>query len=137
MKKYVKPELASEMFVTNEYISSCLDQGKSISCLNMNTASLYKETNGTKGLQTGNGGDTRVNQNTDFDGWNWDEKSDCYRTGDASGALHTSANTSIDENAIYYVVTGNETTEAYLAKSIGNGFSDAPHFVSITQANHS
>lgn len=47
MKKYVKPTMNGEMFVSNEYVSACWI----ISC-NAPSGTLWRETNGLDGLQT-------------------------------------------------------------------------------------
>lgn len=63
-KAYVKPSLESETFVPQTYIAACGDSGVvyKFKCDAGNGVygSVYQETNGRAGLQTGLGGDTRI-----------------------------------------------------------------------------
>ena len=61
MKNYVKPMMESEVFAANEYIAACGDSGTTylFTCDagGGRIGSVYLETNGRPGLQTGRGGD--------------------------------------------------------------------------------
>ena len=60
-KMYVKPTMESEAFVPNTYVAACGDSGTTylFTCDagGGKSGSVYLETNGTPGLQTGRGGD--------------------------------------------------------------------------------
>ena len=62
MKNYVKPMMESEVFAANEYIAACGDSGVDykFKCDAGDGVygSVYEETNGIPGLQTGSRGDT-------------------------------------------------------------------------------
>ena len=55
MKKYIKPMMKSESFVSNEYVAACWW----VNC-NVRLGRPYVESNGKEGLQTGWGGDTPI-----------------------------------------------------------------------------
>ena len=61
MKNYVKPMMESEVFAANEYIAACGDSGTTYlfrcDAGGGKIGSVYLETNGRPGLQTGWGGD--------------------------------------------------------------------------------
>lgn len=64
MKDYVRPMMESEVFAANEYIAACGDSGVvyKFRCDAGNGVygSVYEETNGIPGLQTGRNGDDRL-----------------------------------------------------------------------------
>ena len=64
MKGYVRPMMESEVFAANEYIAACGDSGVvyKFRCDAGNGVygSVYEETNGIPGLQTGRNGDDRL-----------------------------------------------------------------------------
>lgn len=64
MKDYVRPMMESEAFAANEYIAACGDSGVvyKFRCDAGNGVygSVYEESNGIPGLQTGWRGDTRL-----------------------------------------------------------------------------
>ena len=62
MRKYIKPTMEGEVFAANEYIAAaCGESGVvykfTCDAGNGKSGSVYLETNGTPGLQTGRGGD--------------------------------------------------------------------------------
>lgn len=63
-KTYVKPVMESETFVPQTYVAACGDHGVvyKFKCDAGNGVwgSVYQETNGTPGLQTGRRGDKRI-----------------------------------------------------------------------------
>ena len=64
MKNYVKPMMESEVFAANEYIAACGESGVvyKFKCDAGDGVygSVYEETNGIPGLQTGRRGDTEL-----------------------------------------------------------------------------
>ena len=64
MKDYVKPMMESEVFAANEYIAACGESGVvyKFKCDAGDGVygSVYEETNGIPGLQTGRRGDTEL-----------------------------------------------------------------------------
>ena len=71
MREYVKPMMDSEVFAANEYFSACGDSGVvyKFKCDAGGGVygSVYEETNGIPGLQTGRRGDTELASYSD--GW--------------------------------------------------------------------
>lgn len=61
MREYVKPTMEGELFAANEYIAACHDINKvykfKCDAGGGESGSVYLETNGQPGLQTGWGGD--------------------------------------------------------------------------------
>ena len=61
MREYVKPTMEDELFAANEYIAACHDINKvykfKCDAGGGRSGSVYLETNGEPGLQTGWGGD--------------------------------------------------------------------------------
>ena len=64
MKNYVRPMMESEVFAANEYIAACGESGVvyKFKCDAGDGVygSVYEETNGIPGLQTGRRGDTKL-----------------------------------------------------------------------------
>lgn len=130
MRKYVKPYMESETFVTNEYVSACGDTA-GLACLNMNDASkVYKDN-----------GDGVFDPTTDTAplGFTWNQKNDCGTNGDETGGSHNI--NQVDTKQLYFITYRSSSTvnEAYLATSSQeNGtFSDSPHFIMVKTYNHS
>lgn len=144
MKKYMKPIMNSEVFVTNEFIGACSDSA--LSCLNMNNATaVYKDLDKDGILD-----DNEKNDANKFTGWNY--KNDCYMSGDSTSKNHILTQTYIDNAQRVLVVSEttsgkwpNQTTTTTVTSAIvvksnetgSNIFSDSPHFISLKVANHS
>ena len=139
MKKYTKPLMESEVFVANEYIGACY-KNSSVSCLNMNSAKAYVDSNGN--------GVYDANVDKEWTG-SYSHRNDCYMSGDETGANHdlsgiTDLSSSLEK--VFVVSTSGNSwnstttvTEAYILYSEDdkNSFGDSPHFISVKEANHS
>lgn len=135
MKKYVKPLMESETFVTNEFVSACGDINSNYTCMDMgsqsnNFTTIIVDTNKNGRRDTG--------ENTvyTYNDTNVTYADDCGQNG---GAVHTITST---ENLPVVLVYTSETdyTPAYVVEhteSGKHGTSTRPHFISFTTYNHS
>lgn len=143
MKKYMKPIMDSEVFVTSEYIGACLE---GIGCLNMgvdaDAAKNIKVYNDNNNLGTLDADE----MNYDNLYTNWDYSDDCGRTGDITGNNHNL--TGVDLSTLKRVIvcyddddskTGYERMiPAYVSFDLNkNNSQKHPHFISVKTTNAS
>lgn len=136
MKKYIKPTIDSEVFVTNEFISACGDISK-FSCLNMNDVYInhqkvniyvYKDTDKDGVLD-----ESENNENNLYTNWNF--QNDCGNSGDAVAGSHNISNiTGLTRVIVRFPDSRGDVPAVIHSQS---GLSNNPHFVSLKNINHS
>ena len=126
MKKYVKPMMESEVFITNEFVGACDDGSHKYVCLNMGEHSksfsvIYKDDNG-------NG----IKENNETTIWNASYKDDCGETG---GRVHSITDPSKLTKVLIHFNSDPEGvyTSAYAVPVGGNSY----HYVSVKTFNAS
>lgn len=123
-KKYSKPNININKFISNEFISVC--NTKNLSCLNMNPAKIvYKDKNKNGKLDDS---EKVVSNQLSFR-----EQQDCDTTGDPTGGKHSSENLG-DLVFVGYGSFPYTFTSAYLVSDVKK---DSPHFLSVESINHS
>ncbi len=126
MKKYVKPIMEGQMFVSNEYVSACGDVN-GLSCLNMN------KDQGIKGIFYDVDGNGIYDSTIDTSIISFSERQDCGTNGSATGGNHDPKK--ISRDTLVFVVYNNGTVvPSYKVTDVQQ---DSPHFISVKTANHS